>query len=198
MDRLPPVSMRLESTLSQDTDELPEDEPEEDTVLMSRESSQDEREYGFIPPRVYLTYITACGRFLSTFYVLVAIGYEVVHVYTNFWLKEWSDEVGRSPDYQYDDIMSHYFVVYVLLSVITVLVSLTSNIVGKQAGANSRERLHREMFDCIIRCPVQFFDSTPIGRILNRFASDMAVVDRVSLVSLLAFGCDSSSLPFLS
>lgn len=152
----------------------------EDSLLMSRESSQDEREYGLIPVRVYLTYINACGYFLSSFYLLVAIGYEVVHVYTNFWLKEWSDEVGRSPDYQYEDIMSHYFIVYVLLSIITVIVSLTCNIVGKQAGANSRRKLHSQMFNCIIRCPVKFFETTPVGRIINRFASDVAVIDRVS------------------
>ncbi|CAF4162665.1 unnamed protein product, partial [Rotaria magnacalcarata] len=33
------------------------------------------------------------------------------------------------------------------------------------------------MFQRIIHCPISFFDLNPIGRILNRFTKDMAIVD---------------------
>jgi len=149
-------------------------------ALLAREMSTEQREYGMIPVKVYLSYISACGRFLSFLYLLFAFGYEVVRVYTNFWLKEWSDEISQSSDDDYDGVMEHYFNVYVILSVVTVLVSLASNLIGKQAGANSREELHNKMLNRVVRCPMKFFDTTPIGRILNRFSSDCAVVDRVS------------------
>ena len=89
--------------------------------------------------------------------------------------------MSTSSDEDYEDVMSHYFNIYVILSIVTVLVSLTSNLVGKQAGANSREKLHNKMLNRVVRCPMRFFDGTPIGRIINRFSSDVAVVDRVSL-----------------
>lgn len=37
--------------------------------------------------------------------------------------------------------------------------------------------LHKQILETIIRCPMSFFDITPIGRILNRFSRDIDVVD---------------------
>ncbi|ODN02369.1 ATP-binding cassette sub-family C member 8 [Orchesella cincta] len=184
-------SQRLPSTVSGASEgDLTEDEVEDpEEALLARESSQDEREYGKIPLRVYLSYITACGKLVSSLYLYSAIGYEVVRVYTNFWLSKWSDTVHQYKDDQekYEEIMSHYFNIYVILSIATVIVSLSCNLLGKQAGANSREILHQRMMDRVVRCPVRFFESTPIGRIINRFSSDVAVVDRKLCISMQRF-----------
>ena len=37
--------------------------------------------------------------------------------------------------------------------------------------------LHASMLSNIMRSPMSFFDTTPSGRIINRFSSDVAVVD---------------------
>jgi ATP-binding cassette subfamily C (CFTR/MRP) protein 1 len=37
--------------------------------------------------------------------------------------------------------------------------------------------LHAEMLRCILRCPMSYFDTTPIGRINNRFSSDVDNTD---------------------
>lgn len=39
------------------------------------------------------------------------------------------------------------------------------------------KNLHESLLNSIIRCGMQFFESTPIGRILNRFAKDMEVIE---------------------
>lgn len=33
--------------------------------------------------------------------------------------------------------------------------------------------VHHKMFWKVIRCPMSFFDTTPLGRIINRFSKDM-------------------------
>ncbi|KAF9308629.1 Multidrug resistance-associated protein 1 [Podila horticola] len=39
------------------------------------------------------------------------------------------------------------------------------------------ERMHQELLEKILRLPMAFFDTTPLGRILNRFSADIATVD---------------------
>lgn len=33
------------------------------------------------------------------------------------------------------------------------------------------------MLDCVVRCPMAFFDTTPVGRIINRFSTDVTSLD---------------------
>ena len=44
--------------------------------------------------------------------------------------------------------------------------------------------MHRDMFAAVLRAPAAFFDTTPLGRILQRFAADMDIVD-VALPTVL-------------
>jgi hypothetical protein len=38
-------------------------------------------------------------------------------------------------------------------------------------------QMHSGMLECVMRAPTRFFDTTPIGRILNRFTSDQYTLD---------------------
>jgi len=54
------------------------------------------------------------------------------------------------------------------------------------------KKLHTDMFSRIIRAPINlFFDRVPIGRLLNRFSSDLNVVDLA-----MPFAICRISLPF--
>ncbi|MGH0138248.1 UNVERIFIED_CONTAM: hypothetical protein FKN15_038511 [Acipenser sinensis] len=46
-----------------------------------------------------------------------------------------------------------------------------------QGTLRASTRLHDELFRKILRSPMKFFDTTPAGRILNRFSKDMDEVD---------------------
>lgn len=41
------------------------------------------------------------------------------------------------------------------------------------------KKMHNLILRQIMHCPVYFFDITPIGRIVNRFSSDMDTIDNV-------------------
>ena len=38
-------------------------------------------------------------------------------------------------------------------------------------------KLHNKMVERVSRAPTSFFDSNPVGRILNRFSKDTAILD---------------------
>uniref|UniRef100_H9GH89 ATP-binding cassette sub-family C member 5 n=1 Tax=Anolis carolinensis TaxID=28377 RepID=H9GH89_ANOCA len=48
---------------------------------------------------------------------------------------------------------------------------------GSGGTLRASSRLHDELFRRILRSPMKFFDTTPTGRILNRFSKDMDEVD---------------------
>jgi ABC-type multidrug transport system fused ATPase/permease subunit len=52
-------------------------------------------------------------------------------------------------------------------------IGCTLNIGGVKAG----KIIHRNLLNTIMAAPMLFFDSTPVGRILNRFAHDTDIVD---------------------
>lgn len=76
--------------------------------------------------------------------------------------------------------MKYYLTVYGALSVASLLLSLLSSSVGQYAGARARRVLHEKMLLNVIRLPLHFFECTPVGRIINRFSTDMSVIDKVS------------------
>jgi ATP-binding cassette subfamily C (CFTR/MRP) protein 4 len=55
----------------------------------------------------------------------------------------------------------------------------------KQSLAASKQ-LHQSMISAVLRAKVEFFDTNPSGRILNRFAADVGSND-VSLCSVFFF-----------
>ena len=68
-----------------------------------------------------------------------------------------------------------------------ILVGATSLYVG---GVSAARKFHAAIVYNIHRSPMSFFDTTPQGRILNRFGKDIDVIDN-SLVSVIqaALGC---------
>lgn len=46
-------------------------------------------------------------------------------------------------------------------------------LVSLQGTLRASSKLHDDLFHRILRCPMKLFDTTPMGRILNRFSKDM-------------------------
>lgn len=75
--------------------------------------------------------------------------------------------------------MLYYLNVYCLLSGACILLSLIATPIGQYVAHRARRKLHELLLDSLISNPIQYFQTTPIGQIINRFGTDMSIVDKV-------------------
>ena len=63
-----------------------------------------------------------------------------------------------------------------LLSIVALFLLIYAALLANRAVAASRV-LHHRMLSAVLRAPLAFFETTPAGRILNRFSRDIETVD---------------------
>lgn len=59
------------------------------------------------------------------------------------------------------------------------LLEMVSAYINASAGVRASKALHHRLIASCLKCPLHIYTSTPIGRFLNRFSSDVATVDYV-------------------
>lgn len=75
----------------------------------------------------------------------------------------------------------------------TAIAVLAYSVLASVSMVTAAGNLHSRMLSNVLRAPMMFFDTTPSGRIVNRFSSDVAVVDNtlpatLRMVMLQVFG----------
>jgi ABC-type multidrug transport system fused ATPase/permease subunit len=77
--------------------------------------------------------------------------------------------------------------IFALLGLAVILSTLEHLLFSRWRALRAGRRLHERAFGAVLRAPIRFFDSTPMGRILNRFSRDMLVADQQLASSLPDF-----------
>ncbi|OAY74964.1 ABC transporter C family member 2 [Ananas comosus] len=114
---------------------------------------------------------------------------EVLRISSSTWLSIWTDQ--SSPKTQGPGF---YNLIYALLSFGQVLVTLTNSYWLIISSLRAAKRLHDSMLHSILRAPMVFFHTNPLGRIINRFAKDMGDIDRNVAVFVNMFMAQVSQL----
>ncbi|XP_035659576.1 multidrug resistance-associated protein 4-like isoform X1 [Branchiostoma floridae] len=73
--------------------------------------------------------------------------------------------------------MHFYIYIFTGLTAVALLLSLVKTWHLFYITVQSSKNLHNDMFNAIIRAPIRFFDTNPVGRILNRFSKDIGQLD---------------------
>jgi ATP-binding cassette subfamily C (CFTR/MRP) protein 10 len=76
-----------------------------------------------------------------------------------------------------DKDFKQFFIIYVGLAVANSLFTLIRAFTFAYGGIEAARKLHKSLFNSLVKCSISFFDITPSGRILNRFSSDTWSVD---------------------
>jgi ABC-type multidrug transport system fused ATPase/permease subunit len=72
----------------------------------------------------------------------------------------------------------YYLGVYAVLGVAYMFITLFREGVLFSGSIGASKRIHRQLMESITRAKFRFFDSTPLGQIMNRFSKDIEAIDQ--------------------
>ena len=154
-------------------------------------------ETGRVKFAVYLRYFKSINTIWLILVVLGSVGNYVSTAGASYWLSQWVEDKPLDVNgtlVQNETQRTKRLNVYAFLGLVQGMFSQNSFndklikcslglcVLGGTAAlakgtVQACIRLHRDMLYRILRSPMTFFDTTPIGRVVNRFARDVDVVD---------------------
>ncbi|XP_038050343.1 multidrug resistance-associated protein 5-like isoform X2 [Patiria miniata] len=96
---------------------------------------------------------------------------------------QYDDAPDVSPDE--DDQLTFFVLVYIGIFLSSLVILGITCVVFIVTIIRASTRIHDSLLRKIMRCPMSFFDTTPLGRILNRFSKDMDEVDLLLPTNLM-------------
>uniref|UniRef100_A0AAR2JNZ2 ATP-binding cassette, sub-family C (CFTR/MRP), member 12 n=1 Tax=Pygocentrus nattereri TaxID=42514 RepID=A0AAR2JNZ2_PYGNA len=148
--------------------------------LVTKEVSQE----GSVTLRTYHRYCMAAGGyFLLLFVILIFILLVGSTAFSNWWLSYWlhegsgnstgSGNISENPD------LGFYQMIYGVTVIAMLVLSVAKGYTFTKVTLHASSKLHDTMFKRILASPMSFFDTTPTGRMINRFSKDQDEIDAV-------------------
>ncbi|KAL4067103.1 P-loop containing nucleoside triphosphate hydrolase protein [Scleroderma yunnanense] len=140
--------------------------------------TKEHSEQGRVKLEVYFQYLHAASKVGFFFLVLALVLQQAMSVLSTYMLRLWGEhnrELGKNLGLR--DI---YLVSYGLCSLTSVAMSAVAGLIlWVYCSLRSSKYLHDMMLNSVLHAPLSFFDTTPIGRVLNLFSRDIYVIDQV-------------------
>ncbi|CAG5119556.1 unnamed protein product, partial [Candidula unifasciata] len=134
-------------------------------------------ETGKVKLNVYMAYIRAVGIMLSIAIIIFFVFYNASSIYSNVWLSQWSND-ARNPNISSNvDHRNMRLGVYAALGILQGMCVFINSLMRLLGAVTASRVLHVGVLANVIQSPMSFFDTTPIGRIVNRFSKDLDTLD---------------------
>ncbi|TPX67141.1 hypothetical protein CcCBS67573_g07611 [Chytriomyces confervae] len=140
---------------------------------MDEKAEAEDRQTGAVSSSTYTSYVRAIGYnwiALETLCFLLLVAGYVVQQLT---LAAWTTDTWRLGNPDLD-----YLYIYTGSSIAATLVDLLGLVIVLLLCVRASEHLHDSALSGLMRAPMSFFDTQPIGRILNRMTADVSSTDR--------------------
>ncbi|XP_035673618.1 multidrug resistance-associated protein 4-like isoform X1 [Branchiostoma floridae] len=163
---------------------------------------EEDREKGHVGWSVYKDFVTSgTGVWGVLLAILLNIAYQSLYMLTDWWFTYWANQYlkeGRNVSTSSSSInltvngtitranvsaavldITYYVTVSAALTATVLVLSILRAVFLFYMCLSSSRSLHNQMFAAIIRVPILFFDTNPVGRILNRFSKDVGLLDHL-------------------
>ncbi|XP_076819735.1 multidrug resistance-associated protein 1-like [Clavelina lepadiformis] len=134
-------------------------------------------ETGNIKASVFMSYMRSIG-FFSIFVIIASYMLSTASsIGSSIWLADWTNDAKDSEKAQ--NSTSFRLAIYGVLGASNTIFVLSSSFAGTYGSVAASTLLHSKLLNNLLKAPMSFFDTTPLGRILNRFSKDIYVIDEV-------------------
>ncbi|ELU07544.1 hypothetical protein CAPTEDRAFT_219745 [Capitella teleta] len=160
-------------------------------------TSEEEKAEGAVSWKTYASYVNGAGGMCALYVVLVlALLAEGAKAFSYWWLAVWiranaehaamninlskvdDDNVTyEGLDGGRKDDLWKYHLTYGMTMLAILLLYLIRSVILAKFLVKASTKLHNWLLEKVLRCPMAFFDMTPLGRILNRFSRDLDELD---------------------
>uniref|UniRef100_A0A4W3I297 Multidrug resistance-associated protein 1 n=1 Tax=Callorhinchus milii TaxID=7868 RepID=A0A4W3I297_CALMI len=134
----------------------------------------DKAQTGRVKFSVYIKYIKAIGVCTSCLIVVAYICQHVAALFSNFWLSLWTDDPIVNGTQPFNKLRLG---VYSALGLGQGFFVLCSSVLMCAGGIIASKWLHADLLNDVLQSPMNFFERTPSGNLVNRFAKDIDTID---------------------
>uniref|UniRef100_A0AAX7VJX5 ATP-binding cassette, sub-family C (CFTR/MRP), member 3 n=1 Tax=Astatotilapia calliptera TaxID=8154 RepID=A0AAX7VJX5_ASTCA len=141
-------------------------------------------ETGQVKGKVYLEYVKAVGPLLSVVICFLYGCQSAASIGTNIWLSEWTNDAVTNSTAENVQMRVGVYAALGFAQGILIMIASFTLAMGNIGAA---KKLHFNLLTNKFHTPQSFFDTTPIGRIINRFSKDIYVIDEALPSTVLMF-----------
>lgn len=139
---------------------------------------KEESKIGRVNIGVYIRYFKSIGMMACAITILTNITNQVFSIWSNVWLSEWSED-ERSQERHLRDL---YVGIYGLLGILQGI-SVFAIAIALAFGCIYASRdIHNNLLNQTLRLPMSFFDTTPLGRIVNKYTHTAFLITSSMLI----------------
>jgi ABC-type multidrug transport system fused ATPase/permease subunit len=80
--------------------------------------------------------------------------------------------------------VGYYLGIYFLIGMGSLILTTLRSLVLFMGSLKASRKIHSKLLDRILSATVRFYDTTPLGRVVNRFSSDLETIDQAIAPSL--------------
>ncbi|KAI5836067.1 P-loop containing nucleoside triphosphate hydrolase protein [Schizophyllum commune Tattone D] len=166
--------------------------PDEPPKTSGKLVEEERRAEGRVTLKTYLTYVKAAGYGAWFAVIFLMLFIRFVTILNQFFLAAWGEAYETNHPalrafaklrYPWEGLpppaedVKPWLMIYLYISLIGAFSVLIYIALGYYAGLQASRALFRALLLRLTRAPGRFFDTTPVGRILNRFTTDINTID---------------------
>ncbi|XP_050523511.1 ATP-binding cassette sub-family C member 10 [Daktulosphaira vitifoliae] len=167
--------LKTESNID-DIDWIPKKESEINTEMFDKENQEE----GIVAFLIYKKYWSSVGNIVGSFVIFFLLIMQISRNISDFWLSHWVNEMSiqkKNNQLLDEDDNKYYLYIYSVIGAFNSVATFFRAFLFAYGGIKACTKIHDCLLTSTIRAKISFFDINSLGRILNRFSSDINTID---------------------